>query len=372
MSALSRRGVFVCIMVVALCGRALADFKVPDNGQFTAADLGNFIAAAVDFGKVRAALQQQIDGAPTIDAQTAAKAAYDQKIADCVAAHALSLDGYNWIGEKSLAAYEALLGMEQFTDQKTRELDAQVQANNARFATAKETLATYTAAQKDGRRVMTDAQKAATTQAAAADKETSLSQLHEDTDALTAANAQIQIHQKEAADADTAYKSPPPELDALSEASYKLQKAADREKAMAAADDARRIAVDAQGNIKIDNAHIAADDAHMAHPDLPATPEEKAEIDTLNANAIAAAEKDVTDATKFAAAVDDMRAKIAADAAALAKDVPPENIDTVRKNREAYAQALAALGMTATPVTPEPPPPPPATPPPDEGAMQQP
>ncbi len=373
MSTLSRRGVFVCIAVVALCGRALAaDFVAPANDVISEAQFKAYMAAETELVKAVPALQQQLDSAQTPDAEAAAKAAANQKVTDCAAAQQLSREEYDWIDDQAMKAYNALLGVEQFTDQKNKDLEAQVEANNAKFAAAKANLAAYTAAQKDGRRVMTDAQKAATTQAAAADKEKSVGLLHEDTDALTAANAAVQRHQQEWTTADTDYKNPPSELDAVAEASYKLQKADDREKALSAIEDARRAVADAQSDIDLDNAHIKADDAHLAHPDLPATAAEKAEIDKLNADTIAAAQKDIEDATKFAAGVDEAKAKIAADADALAKDVPPQNIKLIQDHRDQYAKVLSGLGITPTPVAPEPPPPPPATPPPDDAAMQQP
>jgi hypothetical protein len=376
MNALSRRGIFVCILVAGMCGRLLADdFQPPGDGAFTDAQLKAYMAAAGEVGKARPALQQQLDAAATPDATNAARAAIDQKITDCAAAQKLSRGEYDWIGVQALDAYQALLGVEQYTDQKTKELDFQTQANNAKFAAAKQRLAAYTAAQKDGRRVMTDSQNAATTQAAAADKDAAVVLLHEDTDSLTSADAALQIHLKDQADADQAYKNPPAGLDALSEASYKMQKADDREKAATSADEDRRTALAAQNNIRLDNSRIAIDDAHIAHPDMPANADEKADIDKLNADTIKAAQKDLDDSTKFAAGLDDMKAKIAADAEALTKDIPPANLDLIRANRDAYAQVLTSLGITPEPATvaPQPATPPDAAPAaPDAGAMQQP
>ena len=143
------------------------------------------MAAETELVKAVPALQQQLDTPKTPEAEAAAKAAANQKVTDCAAAQQLSREEYeDWIDDQAMKAYNVLLGVEQFTDQKNKDLEAQVEANNAKFAAAKANLAAYTAAQKDGRRVMTDCrQKAATTQAAAADKEKSVGLLHEDTDA---------------------------------------------------------------------------------------------------------------------------------------------------------------------------------------------
>jgi hypothetical protein len=346
----------VCVVLATLCGRVWADdFQPPADGVVSEQKFKTFMAAADDLGKAMPALQQQVNDAPTPAAQTAATDAINQKATEYAAAHKLSRAEFTWIGDQALDAYQAVLGIDQYLDQKTKELDAQVQANDTKFAAAKEKLVTYSAAQKDGRRVMTDGEKAATTQAAATDKDASTLQLKEDGDALASANAAIQIHTQEQQAAEVAMKSAPAGLDAVAKASYIVQKNDEVEKARAAVDDARRMATDAQTDIDQDNQHLADDAAHLAHPDMPANPTEKADIDQINADAVTAAQKDLDDSTKFAAGVGDLKTKIAADAQSMAKDIPDANLALIRAHRDEYAKVLDALGIPVKPDTLEPP-----------------
>jgi len=351
MSARSGRLLIVCVVVLTLCGRVRGqDFKAPENGVVSAQQFTAYMAAQADLIKAAPALAQAVNDAPTPEALTAAKVAVDKSMTDCATAHKLSRDEYDWIGNQTLDAYEGILGVD-LLNQKAKDLDAQAAENDVKYAAAKQKLATYSAAQQEGRRVMTDGEKAATTQAAAADKDASTLQLREDGDALAAANVAVKTHTDAQKAAQIAMKSPPDGLDAVAKASYIVQQNDEVEKERSAVDDAGRMATDAQNNIDIDNQHIADDTAHLAHPDMPANAKEKAEIDKINADAVADAQKEMDDATKFAAGVGDKKAKFAADAVTLVKDIPPANLELIRAHRDDYARMLDALGIAATPAT---------------------
>jgi hypothetical protein len=343
------------LALVALCGTVYAqDFQL-QGGDMSPDRFDAYLATASDLVKVAPALNETVANATTLDAQTAAKDAVDKKITELAAAHKLSRADYERLFSQSLSAYDVMLAVDQYTDEKTKELDAQAKEYDAKFAAAKQKIATYTAAAKDGRRVMTDEQKAATTQAAAADKLTAIEQLREDTDTLAGANAAIKLHDQEVIAANDAKKNPPADvaaLDAVSRASYFLQKNDEEDKARAAGDQARQTAADAQRNIDIDNAHIAADDAHVAHPDLPANAAEKDEISQTNASEIANAQADIDAATKFAGGLDGLRDKINQDVQTIARQVPDANLKLVRDHRDEYAQILAALGIETKPAYP--------------------
>lgn len=289
-----RSGTFVVFasMVLFAAASARAEWQEPKDGLLTEKQITAYIAATREIMQNLKAAGKAVDG--TNNPVTAMQV-YKQtegKMQAAIAKQGLAEAEYQWVAGKIWEARGSLY-MTEIQTKAEKEIADRTKKSAEEIATLKQKVATYEQAAKSGRRVMTaeernDAIKSAKEDQKAADEEakSQADAVKEATEAATKSDA-------EAKAADDAAKNPPKDLAGDDRQAFIEEKKQAAESARTAAKEAREKLAEENKALAEAKAKSTAAAAKAANPDVPVTPEEKADVKKQTDEALAAAKAEL-------------------------------------------------------------------------------
>lgn len=276
-------------------------------------------------------------------AASAAMAAYlkgDAKFKANLAAHGMSEDEYQWVGERVMEAWGATL-TEQMLGNATKGMAEQRRTTQQRIEELNAKLAIYQKAQAEGRRVMTKEERQSAIDSAKADQQSAQDEVKQHDDETKQLTEDATKADADAKAADALAKNPPSDVSADDRPGYIEGKKADGQTARDAAKEARE---------KLEEAKKARDESlakasnakkKTADPDLPLADDEKADVKKENEETIASLKTEIADADMGMKKLDEAMAEFAKNM----KDqqtknpVPPQNVDLFKKHEAEFDNA---------------------------------
>ncbi len=340
---------WLTIWMLASATPSRADWTEPADKKITEAQLKTYLDTATDQFDIDAKMLEEISKAQTTAGRLEAVQGVDQKHQECFAKHNITEPEYNWIGQRAMEAWSIATYWDDAYGKAMEQFDSQVKDNDAKIAEAKQTLAKYQQAQKEGKRVMSDDDLAAAIKGAKDDEQAALDEVKQRAGEIKGAQDDAAQHDQDAKAADDLAKNPPPDVSADDRDNYIQNKKTDAQQARDAAKESRDHVADAKK--EMDDAQARADAAanKAAHPDVPQTDDDKASVKSENDSAIAQAQADIDSATQIKAQITIAQSEMKKQADELAKSAPAENIELLRKYSvqfKAMLERAAHIGKT--------------------------
>ena len=285
------RTALVTVGILFHASVALAQFIPPADGKLTDKQAVIYIAVLKDHEKMTVALAQ----------------------------YGMSADEYVWI-DKQFKELAPLAAAQQLKEQNSR-------------------LAIYQKAQKDGKRVLSDAQHDATTQAAGTGLDSAKQTVADAAANVKQISNEVAAHDKDVADDEADAKNPPANLADDDRSNFIDGRKNDAQAARDAATDARSRLKDAHKSLDDVNAALAALQSKIDHPELPTTDDEKAAAKKEN-------DQEIADATVTIEL--DQKAVQSLKDAEPAEKIDPDNLAIVQRHLPEY---LDIIGVSKTPNT---------------------
>jgi len=236
--------------------------------------------------------------------------------------HHLSQPEVEWIGRQLALAH----------------LQLQINNTDAALAKAQKQLAQYQQAKKDGTRVLSADDRAATIKSFQDDQRAALDEVQQHQGEVKAAQDEARQHDADADAADNLAKNPPADMAADNRPAYIEGQ---KQLAQAARDQANQSRMRAAAAQKaLDAAQTRADAAakRVAHPEIPVTDDEKTAVAADNDAGIAQAQADIAQARDAKDSLVKQQLQLAAPSKDPSKDIPAENLQLLQKHVEEYAK----------------------------------
>jgi len=287
----------IAMLTFAAASRAADDnFVPPKDGKLSEDQVVNYIGVLKD--QMNAIKSADQAGQGTSGAASYAIASHmSQQISQAVAAHHLTDKEYNWIADRVGPVWPAAVQVYNWDQSGKGDLEKQIKAKQADLDAAKAKLAQYQKAQASGTRVLTPDQLAAATQPATSDRDQAQSDINDRENDIKAINADIAQHQKDADDANKLATTPPADVGPDDRQSYIDGKKADAQTALDALKDSQSKLADAQKALDDANARLAVANGKIAHPEVPVTDDEKAQVKQDNQQGITDAQTTIDNDT---------------------------------------------------------------------------
>jgi predicted nucleic acid-binding Zn-ribbon protein len=269
-----------------------ADYTPPADGKLTETQVVNYIAVMHDQMQAIKAGGNASSGS----SGAAAMAIYAQtahQIDAALAKHNLTSAEFDWIGARVSPVWPIAVSAYKWDQSGKADIQNQIKSKQQDADAARAKLATYQKAQAAGQRVLTPDQLAAATQPATADRDSAQSDIKDATASLKSIHDEIAQHQQEAADADALAKNPPADISPDDRPGYIDGKKNDAQTARDAVKDSEAKLPDAQKALDDASVRLAAANARLAHPEVPASDDEKAQVKQENEQAIADAQSTI-------------------------------------------------------------------------------
>jgi hypothetical protein len=326
------------------------DWKPPPDGKFTEDQLKKFLAADKDWNDQTAHMLQDIARAKTDAARMAAVQDMNKKYQACLASNNISKAEFDWMSRRAMEAWSAVTYDDEALNKTQSELDQQSKDNDARLADAQDRLAKYQDAQKRGIRAMTAEDRAAAMKSAKFDQQSALDEARQCGDNAAADEAEAKGHDADARADDAQANNPPTDLAGNDRQSFIDGKKKDAQSARDAARDARNREDDAKKAQADAQARADAAGQKAAHPEIPITDDDKASVASDNQAGINSAQSDITDAQQQKQILAATQQQIKTTADQLTRNIPPENMDLMRKYSDQYKVLFtqSATGPAAT------------------------
>lgn len=340
---------------------AFAAFQPPKDGVYSEKQLQTYIA---EHNQLSQYLQDYARAGK--DEKDPAKAVaivndYNQKCEASYAKNGTSQEEYDWMNTQVGQAWTYLL-WEAVERHGLIEAQKALKESHAKLDAAKQKLATAEAAQKSGKRIMTDNQKQDAAASAKDQQQQALDDAKTHADEAKSAGDEAAQHEKDAKAADDLAANPPADVSADDKASYIEGKKKEASDARDAAKESRAKEAEAHKAEAAARAKAAVAAAKMANPDVPTTDEEKAQLKQENDAAVAAARKELTEASRQAAFQKEAVATTIGSLSQLKGNPPASNVELLHKHldemKDTYSrellQEVEKEGQTAVKGQPKP------------------
>ena len=337
-----------------LASSAAAQWKQPADNVFTEDQLNTYIATTNDWLDENAKIMQQLSEAKTTEGRIAAVTDLDKKHQACLDRHHISQAEYDWMGQQAITAYGVAVYAQDAYEKAEADLQARFKENDDKLADAQKRLATYQAAAKDGRRVMTSEERDAAIKSAQSDQKAALEEVKLREEEAKTAETEAQHHDADAKAADDLAANPPADVSADDRPSYIESKKNEAQAARDAAKDARGRQADAE-KAKADALAKAQAAANVAaHPDLPVTDDDKASVKAANDAAIAQAQSDIVQCQQSKEQLALVEAQLKKNLDEMLKQSPTQNVALMRKHLDDYKKMFdrSARGGAASQPSP--------------------
>jgi hypothetical protein len=337
-------------VVVLLLARVVdAQWKPPADGKFTEDQLKVFLDAQKDWLDENAKILQDVSAAQSDATRIAALGDLDKRYQACLERHHMSRQEFEWLAQQAMAAWTSVTYTDQAYKNTNDELDSQTKENAARLSDAQGRLAKYQQAQKDGVREMSADDRDEAIKSAKEDQQSALDEAKQHGDDAVSAEAEAKRQAKDAGAAQYLASNPPTDISADDRPTYIDNKTNEAQTARDAAKDAltrKEDAVKAQDDALF-RAEVAAHKA--AHPEVPASADEKASVKADNDAAIATAQSDIAECQQQSVQLAAASQQLKNSARQMSENIPEENIVNMRKYADRYHDQLAhAFGNGAT------------------------
>jgi len=338
-----RRFVFVMLIGLVSVRAFAADFAPPKDGVYSEKQLTEAIAVSKELVDSATAAGKAVEGSQSAALIIATMAKTNEKYQASLAKHGLSEAEFDWIKEQMWTAYGVLMQVDLFAgEQAQKDFDAQLKKQTAALDAAKKKLADVQAAQKSGKKILTDDERKTIVENARSDEQSAGDEAKSHADEVKQAQDDAAKADKDAKDAEKLAKNPPPDVGADDREQYVKDRQSDAENAKQAAKEARDRVAEAQKAQKESEAKVASAKARRQNPDVPQTDDEKAETTKQNEEAIASTNAEIDSLNTTIQTLNeahDQAKKMAADAA---KNAPAANVDLLRKH---HTEFEAIFGM---------------------------
>jgi hypothetical protein len=315
-----------------------AGWKEPADRKLTEDQVKVYLATENDWLDVTYKIARDVESAKTHDQRISAVQGMDQRTQAVLDKHHVSKEEFSWVGNRVLEAWGLAVYVYDVQNKAREEINNHVKENDQKLAQAKQRLADYQAAQKDGRRVMSREDRDAAIKSARNDQQAALDDAREHVDEAKTAAGEATQHDNEATAADALAAKPPANVSADERQGYidgkKAEAQTDRDAARESRDrlaEANKAKADADGK-----ATIAAEKA--SNPDIPVTDNEKASVKAENEAAITQAQNDINGFQQAQTQMTMLEVQLKKNIEETTKDIPRENIDLMHKYADQYKE----------------------------------
>jgi hypothetical protein len=327
-------------VLVAICTIAAqaADWKAPKDGVFTEKQLTSYLEIRKNYTQSLNAAGKALQGNQAGAAALAVLTELETRRKADVAKHGLQEEEYQWMEGQATATYGAL-AVSDLLDQSRAAMADSIKKNQDELKEKQSSLAQYEKAAKDGRRVMAKDDREAAIKSAKEDQQSALDEAKQHADEAKAAREDADKADADAKQNDALAKNPPSDVSADDRAGY----VEDKKNAAQTARDAAKEARDKQNEaIKAEKEARAKADAagsRAKDPELPTTPEDKAQVKQQNEDMIKQLKADIDNTQQAIKLVQDsQQTGLKQWEAELAK-IPAQNLALLKKHRTDWEQA---------------------------------
>jgi len=243
--------------------------------------------------------------------------------------------------------YPAVL-QQQWDESGKPDLEKQIKDKEADRDVAKQKIARYEQAQKDGKRILTKEERDSAVQSASGDRDSIAQEVKDRENDLKSAKEEVATHEKEAKDADDLAKNPPADVSADDRQGYIDGKKGEAQAARDAAKESRSKVADAQKALDEAKARLAVAEGKLKNPEVPVTDDEKAQVKQANEQAIDDAKRTVDDDEQAIASLKDVLAAGPPKFDGGNDKTDPDNLALVKKHVKEYAEAIGASDVLKT------------------------
>jgi hypothetical protein len=349
LSGIGCRAAIVAVLAgIRLAAGAESAWQPPADKVFTESQLKEYIAAASDWAQECAKITQSVNDSKT----EAGKIAAVTNIADqqnaCIEQHGLQPAEYQWLADRTLEAYGAVVFIDDSYVKTQADLDARSKDNDDRLADAQKRLADYQSAQKNGCRVMSSQDRDEAIKAALTEHQEALDEAKQHDDDAKADEAEAKQHDDDAKAASDLADDPPADVSADDRADYVQNKKSEAQAAEDAAKEARDREADAEKARDDANARADAAAKRATDPALPETEDDKAVIKAENDSAILRAQSDINQCQETTGQLATVETALKNSMDQMNAKVPAQNLDLMRKYRTQYQAIFQQPAASAT------------------------
>lgn len=324
-----------------------SDWKAPVDNRITESQVKTYLAAMDDWADRYGKLMNAITAARSPDERIAAAKALAQSHDDWLDAHRMSEAEFEFYNKQISDAWTVAMAQDRM-EKINAEVKTQIVEAQRKLTDAENRLKAYTSAKKIGIRVLTIEQRNAAADAAKDDQQGALDETKQYAQDIKAAEDDARQQDATAAAAEASLANPPSDLAADDRQTFIDGKKSD----IRAARDAAKSARDQEENVKKElaeaQARAVAAGRRIEHPEVPVTDEEKASAQSDDNNGIAAAQAEID---QYKAQIDGlvtMQKAMAASSNELARNVPRENVELMRKYGKQFEAVMTRLANPAT------------------------
>jgi hypothetical protein len=336
---MSRRiwaGVLVLVGVVEL---VRGDFVPPGDGKLSEKQVTTYIAVLKDQMDALRAAGNAAQGTTSTAAGVAIYSNASQKIDASLAAHGMSKEEYDWVGNQVGGLWPVAMLREQWEETGKPDIEKQIKNKQDDLTAANGRLAEYQKAEKDGTRVLSKDQHDAATQGAGADVESAKQTVADATANVKQITEEVAQHDKDAADDEALAKNPPGDVGADDRTAYIDGKKNDEQTAKDAAADARSRLKDGQKSLEDAKGALAAAQGKVDRPEAAVTDDEKVQVKQENDQGIADAKTTIDADQKV---IETLKETEDAGPPSFGGKVDADNLGLVQKHIKEYMAAMGA------------------------------
>ena len=317
-----------------------ADFKEPKDGVYTEKQLTAYIQTLKEHMQTLKAAGKAVEGSSGAGAGAiAVYNATNAKFKEELAKNGLSEAEYQWIGSKALEAYGGLMIQDRIDEGKTG-MAASMKKNQDELKEKQTKLAEYEKATKDGKRVMTKDDRESAIKSAKDDQQAALDEAKQHADEAKAAKEDADKADAEAKQNDALAKNPPSDVSADDRPGYIEDKKNAAQSARDAAKEARDKQAEALKAQKEAQAKADAAAARVKDPEIPTTPEDKAQVKQQNEEMIKQLKEEIDNSQQAIKLLTDSQQNGLKDLEGGVAKIPSQNLTLMRKHRTEWEDAM--------------------------------
>lgn len=326
------------VIVLSIALPARGDWKAPADNKYTEDQLKLYLDTAAELTEVDAKLIAQANNSQSSVEKLNLASRMTKENQKCLDRHHISKEEYDWLAKQVSAAWTVATYLDGAYTKIKSDFAATAKDNDARLADAQQRLVVYTAAQKAGKRVLSDDQRDAIIKSARDQQQSALDEARQHGDDAAAVENEAKQHDATAQRDDDLAKNPPSDVPQEDRPDYITTKQNEAQVEREAAKDVRT---------RVDEAKKAQADAlaaaqaageRAADPETPATDEQKAAAKADNQAGIVQAQRDIDGCNQAKTALAAAMVEIEKSATDADKQVPPNNIALIRKYSDRYKQ----------------------------------
>lgn len=325
-------------LVAAPIARAADDWQPPKDGLFTEKQLTNYVAAYKDWMDLMKAYGKALDGSKSGAGALVIAAGLDDKFNENVKKHDLKRAEFDWLSGQVTSCLGVALIDEQL-DAGKKDLEEQKKKVADSIEAGKKRVADLEQASKANTRVLTKEQREQAIANAKDAQNSALDEAKQHAQEAKDAADEAAKYEADAKEAEKLAKNPPPDVDADGRTDYVNGKKEEAQNARNSAKESRDKEKEARKAEAESKAKAAQAVNQAAHPEVPVTDEEKAQVKQENEAALTAAKDDLKSTMQGAELLKGSDDQFAKTTAEMHKEIKEPNLGLVRKHLAEIKQA---------------------------------